>query len=436
MTAELLTHEKNIATFKITIPDADFDNAIEQAYRQSKHKINIQGFRKGKAPRKIIEKYYGETVFYEDALDIVLPKAYDNAVDELKLEPVGKPEVDSLEIMERPIVVSVKVVTKPPVTLGQYKGIEADKLVRPITDAQIDEEIDKKRKANARIVDVEVGPTIDGDKVTIDYKGLLDGVAFDGGTAENYDLEIGSNTFIPGFEPQLIGKNVGDSFSIDVTFPEEYHNADLAGKPVVFEINLKGIKRRELAELDDEFAKDISEFDTLAEYRASIKADLEKKEEQRSTEECEDALFDKILNNCEVEIPQAMIDMEADNMVEGSIQRFTQYGMPRENIFKMFGTDEATMRKDFIPNATKNVKYRLVLEAIIKELDMQATDEDVENEYAELAKEYNVTVEFAKERLNVEEVKSRARNRKTMQFIKDSAIITEKTVNPDESKEA
>lgn len=391
MSTQVERLEHNMAKLTIEVPAEEFNKALKAAYDKNKKSISIPGFRKGKAPMVMIEKMYGAGIFYEDAANILIPEAYSKAVDESGLEVVSQPEIDVTQIEKgKDFIFTAEVAVKPEVTLGQYKGVEVPKAVIEVTDEEVDEEVKKEQEKNARTVAVEDRAVESGDIVTLDYEGFVDGVAFEGGKGENYPLTIGSNSFIPGFEDQLIGAQVEVPLDVNVTFPEEYHSADLAGKAAVFKCLVHKIETKELPELDDEFAQDVSEFDTLDEYKADIKKTLTEKKEASAKTEKENAAVDKVIENAEMDIPDAMIDAEVTQMVNNFAQRIQSQGLSFEQYLQFTGSNMDAMKEQMKPQAVKRIQSRLVLEKIAEVENIQIPDEKLNEEIANMAKMYNM----------------------------------------------
>lgn len=390
--------EKNLVKVTFEVSREEFEKAMGRAYSKNAKKYSVPGFRKGKVPRSVIEKYYTEAVFYDDAINDVLPEAYENALKEAELEAAARPEIDVEEIKkDAPVVFTALVTTKPDVELGEYIGIKVNKIEHNVTDEDVEKDIEIAREKNARLVPVEGRPVKSGDLTTIDFAGSCDGVAFEGGTAENYDLEIGSNTFIPGFEDQIIGKNIGEEFDVNVTFPEEYHAPNLAGKPAVFKVKVNEIKEKELPELDDDFASEVSEFETMDEYRKSVRERLEKAAADRVKSETENAVIDKVCEECKVEIPEAMINDQTERMVQDFAQRLQYQGLDIQSYMQYTGNNLESFKESFKPQAEKRLKTTLVLEAIAKNENIEVSDEDVDAKIAEMAKQYNMENDKLKE---------------------------------------
>lgn len=397
--------EKNLVKLTFEVSAEKFEEGMKKAYQKNVKKINIPGFRKGKASRAMIEKYYSPSIFYDDAVNYVLPEAYEAALKESGADAVAKPEIDVEEIKKgEPVVFTALVTTKPEVKLGKYKGIEIDKIEHNVTDEDIDKDIEAARNRNARIITVEDRPVENGDIAVIDFEGFSDGVAFPGGKGEKYELEIGSGSFIPGFEEQVIGANIGDDIDVNVTFPEEYHAADLAGKPAVFKVKVHEIKKKELPELDDDFASEVSEFETFEEYKKSVKERLEKAAEERTKNETENAVIDAAADDCEIDIPAAMIDAQIDRMVNDFAQRLAYQGMSLDQYLQYTGSNIEAMRENFREQAAKQVRVSLLLEAVAKEEGIEANSEEVEDKLVEMSKQYNMEIEKLKELLRPEDM--------------------------------
>ena len=396
--------EKNLVKLTFEVSSEKFEEGINNSYKKNKSKFNIPGFRKGKVTKAIIEKYYTEAVFYDDAINYVLGDAYDEAVKESGLDVVARPEIDVEEIKKgEPVVFTALVTTKPEVTLGTYKGIKVEKIENTVTDEDVDKEIEITRTRNARIISVDDRAVENGDIAVIDFEGFCDGVAFDGGKGENYELEIGSNTFIPGFEEQVIGAEIDKEIDVNVTFPEEYHAADLAGKPAVFKVTVHQIKVKELPELDDDFASEVSEFETFEEYKNSVKAKLEEQAEKKTKQEFENAIIEAVCEKAEVEIPQAMIDTQIDRMINDFAQRMQYQGMNLDMYLQYTGSTIEQMRENFKEQAQKQCKVTLVVEAITVAEGIDVTDEEIEDKIVEMSKIYNMEVDKLKEVLRPED---------------------------------
>ena len=383
------TKNANEVKLEITIEAQKFDEAIKKVYFKSAKYFNIPGFRKGKAPMQIVEKYYGKEIFYEDAFNEVAQDALEEAVRENNLEVVSRPDIEVTQIEKgKDLIFTAVMQTKPEAELGKYKGVEIKKIEYKVTDEDIEHELKHMQEHNSRVISVEDRPVENGDIATIDFEGFVDGVAFDGGKAEGHDLEIGSKTFIPGFEDQVIGMNIDEEKDIKVKFPDEYFSKDLAGKDAIFKVKVHEIKKKELPELDDEFAKDVSEFDTIAELKADIKAKQEKQNEDRAKYETQDAVIKAVCENVKVEIPDGMVETEIENMLKDMEQRLSYQGLKLEQYLKMMGKTEEDMKKEYEPQAIEGIKSRLALEAVIKAEKIEATDEEINEKLKEMAKNY------------------------------------------------
>lgn len=383
--------EKNMAKLTITVPAEDFTKAMTQAYNKQKGKISVPGFRKGKVPQAYLEKMYGAEMFYEDAANICIQDAYPAALDECDLEIVSRPEIDA-EQMEKgkDFIFTATVATKPEVTLGEYKGIEVDKVEVEVTDAEVEEELKKAQMQNRRTSEITDRPAEMGDTVTIDFDGYVDGEQFEGGKGENYPLELGSHSFIDNFEDQLVGKSIGDEVDVNVTFPEEYHAADLAGKPAVFKVKLHKIQANELPELNDEFASEISEFDTMDEYKSDVKAKLIENKQKEADRAKETAVVDAIIEKAEMDIPEPMIDSTKEQMYNEFAQRISYQGLSIQQYFQFTGMDEQRFLDSMTPEAEHRIKSRLVLEAIAKAENIEASDDELKEELEKMAAMYQM----------------------------------------------
>jgi len=389
--------EKNMVKLTVETAAEQFDAAIEKAYAKNKGKFNIQGFRKGKAPRAFIEKMYGANVFYEDAANLIIPEAYEKAADECGLTLVSRPEIEVTQIEKgKAFIFTAEVAVKPEVTLGEYKGIAVEVPSAEVTEEDITAELDKVREQNARIITVTDRAVQDKDDTVINFEGFVDGVPFEGGKAEDYSLTIGSHSFIDTFEEQLIGKNIGEEVEVNVTFPEEYHAKELAGKPALFKVTVKEIKAKELPAADDDFAQDVSEFDTLAEYKSDIEAKLKEKKEKDTKRATEDAAIDKVVENATMEIPEAMIETQVRQMAEDFSQRVQSQGLTIEQYFQFTGTNAEQLLEQMQPQALKTIQVRLVLEAVVKAEGITIADEDYEKEVATMAENYKMEADKLK----------------------------------------
>ena len=418
--------EKNRYELHIAVEKPVFDAAVNAVYRRQAKNISVPGFRKGKAPRSIIEKMYGTGVFYEDAINDIIPDAYTDAVKEANIETVGQPEFDVVSIDENGLVLSAKVYVKPEVEIKDYVGIEIEKEVKSVSDEDVNKEIDTIRERNSREIDVTDRAAEMGDTTVIDFEGFCDGVAFEGGKGTDYALKLGSGSFIPGFEEQIVGKNIDDEFDVNVTFPAEYHAADLAGKDAVFKVKIHAITRIELPELDDEFAKDVSEFDTLDEYKADIKAKIEKRNEAAAESAVEDKLVEALTDKLEAYIPEPMFVAETENFVRDYDTRLRSQGLDLDTYFKYTGMNLDSLREQMRPQAERQVKARLALEKIADLENIEATDDDVNAEYERIANAYGVDIDQVKKSIDAKAVAADMKVQKAMDFVKDKAVITVK----------
>lgn len=427
-TFEKLTGNKVKITFKVAA--ADFEEAIEKAYHKLRGQIAVPGFRKGKAPRKLIEKMYGSGIFYEDALEAIFPGAYMTAVRENDLKPVSQPQLTDVPVMEsgKDLEFACEVFVMPEVKLGQYKGLEITRKARKVTEEEIDSRIEQERKRVARSVDVTDRALENGDNAELDYSGSVDGVKFDGGTAEHQHLVIGSGTFIPGFEEQMVGMQVGEERDLKVTFPEEYHSDELKGKDAVFHVKLHAITREELPELDDEFAAEVSDFDTLAEYRADLEKQLQATADKQADEAARSGMVDTVVANAEVDIPDPMVEDKLNEMMQEMSWRMQQQGFTMEAYLKMLGQTEAQMREMYRGEAKNRVKTELVMDEIVKAEGIEADDEAVDKMLEEYASAMNQTVDQFKVNLHSEQMdyfKHRVQVTKALDMLWDSATVTD-----------
>ncbi len=418
--------EKNKYSFEFLINKEAFDAEVNKVYRKNVSKLNIPGFRKGKAPKHIVEKLYGTTVFFDEAIDNLLPEAYETALASTKLEVVSRPEIEVLSIDDKGVTLKASVFTKPEVEISEYKGLEVEKDSVEVSDEDIMKEIDSTRERNSRMLTVEGRPAENGDEATIDFEGFLDGVAFDGGKGEKYPLVLGSGSFIPGFEEKIIGKNVGDEFDIDVTFPEDYGAENLAGKAVVFKIKLHELKVKELPELDDEFVKDVSEFNSVEEYKADIRAKLTERREKTVENKLENDLIDALIANTQVEVPACMIDQEVDAQVRDYEYRLSSQGISIDMYFQYTGMTMEQLRESLKADAEKQVKVRLALGKVAKAEKLKALKKDLEAEYKKIASGYNVDIDTVKSSIPEENISEDIVLRKAIDFIKENAVIKTK----------
>ena len=414
--------EKSAYALEFSVDKETFDKAVNKVYRQQVKNINIPGFRKGKAPRAIIERMYGKGVFYEDAANDTLPDAYEAALTEAAIEPVGRAEFEIVSIDENGIVFSAIVPVKPVVEIEGYKGIEAAREVAPVTAEEVDAEIAIIRERNAREIDVTDAPAEMGDTVRIDFEGSVDGVAFEGGAGSDYALKLGSGSFIPGFEEQIAGHNIGETFVVAVTFPEEYHAAELAGKAAEFKTTIRAIQKIELPELDDDFAKDVSEFDTMAEYRADVEAKILKRHENTADSAFEDAIVTALTAKLAgEEIPEAMFDAETENLLRDYDNRLRMQGLDLQTYFKYTGMSLDTLRTQFRPQAETYVKVRLALEKIAELEGIEISAEELEAEYTRLAEQYQMEAEQIKSMIPADSITADLKVKKAMDIVKANA---------------
>ncbi len=389
--------EKNMAKLTVEVPAEQFEAALKTSFQKNKNRFNIPGFRKGKAPQAMVEKMYGVGVLYEDAVDEVINNTYADAMKESGLDIVSRPEI-SIEQVEKgkTMIYTALVAVKPEVTLGEYKGIEVPKAKPEVTEADVEAELKKVQEQNARVVTVEDRPVAEGDQTVIDFEGFVDGTPFEGGKAEAYPLTIGSHSFIEGFEEQLIGKNIGEEVEVNVTFPEQYHAAELAGKPAVFKVTVHEIKVRELPELNDEFASEVSEFETLDAYKADIQAKLAEKKQQEATTENENNVVEKVVENASMEIPAAMVEEQVREMMNDYARRMQSQGITMEQYMQFTGMTMESLQEQMRPQAERRIRTRLVLEAVVAAENIQVADEAVEAEVAKMAEAYKMEAEQIK----------------------------------------
>lgn len=412
--------EHNMAKLTIEVPYEEFDKAVDQAYKKNKNKINVPGFRKGKVPRQIVEKMYGKDVFFEDAANIIIPDAYSKAYDECEEEIVSSPKIDVVQMeVDKPFIFTAEVALNPSVKLGKYKGVKVDKLDTEVTEEDVDEQIEQERNRQARIVTVEGRAIKEGDTAVIDFEGFVDGEAFEGGKGENYSLEIGSHSFIAGFEEQLIGKNTGEECEVSVTFPEDYHAEDLAGKPAVFKCKIHEVKEKQLPELDEDFADDAG-FDSVEEYKEDVKKKLAEKKEKESKEQKEDAVIDAIIEEAEMDIPEAMIETQQRQMIDEFAQQLSMQGLSLDQYFMFTGMNRDMMMEQTKPRAEKKIKARLVLEAVADAEKMEVTEEEYENELKDMAESYRMEIDKLKDILmeaDEKMIKKDIRIKKAIDFV-------------------
>lgn len=425
MSVQVEKLENSMAKLTIEVAAEELEKALENAFQKNKNKISVPGFRKGKVPRQMIEKMYGPAIFYEDAANELIPTAYEKALDECEEDIVSSPEIDVTQIEKgKSFIFTATVALKPEVKLGKYKGVKIDKIDAEVTDEEVDAEINKERENNARNIEVTDRAVKDGDMTVIDFEGFVDGVAFDGGKGENYPLTIGSGAFIPGFEEQLVGAEIGKEVEVNVTFPEDYQAEDLKGKAAVFKCTVKEIKEKELPELDDEFASEVSEFETLAEYKEDVKAKLTEKKAKEAKDAKEAAVIEAIVKDSEMEIPEPMLTTQQRQMVDEFAQRIQMQGLSIDQYFQFTGTTYDKMIEQVKPQAEKRIKSRLVLEAIVKAEKIEATEEDYEEELKSMAEAYQMEVDKVKEMLpekSVSQIKQDIAVRKAAEFAVENA---------------
>ena len=427
MSLQVEKMEKNMAKLTIEVAAEDLEKAMQNAYQKAKGRISIPGFRKGKAPRKMIEQMYGKGVFLEDAVNALIPEHYSKALAECELEIVSQPTIDITQAEPgKALIFTAEVATKPEVTLGDYKGVEVPKTEINVTDEDVDAEIKKEQEKNSRTINVEDRGAQLQDVVTIDFEGSVDGVPFDGGQATEYPLTLGSNTFIPGFEDQLVGAKVGDDVDVKVTFPEEYQAKELAGKEAIFKCAVKKIEAKELPELDDDFAKDVSEFDTLAEYKEHVKTNLVERKENEAKRAKEDAAVDKAIENAQMDIPEAMLMTQCRQMLDDFSRRMQSQGLSMDQYFQFTGMTADKMMEDMKPQALKRIQTRLVLEKVAEVENIQPTEEEVNEEISKMAEAYKMEADKLKELLGERELE---------QMKKDMAVQKAVTVIADAAKE-
>ncbi|MCR4436212.1 MAG: trigger factor [Clostridiales bacterium] len=420
--------EKNVVQLEIEVDAAKFEQGMQKSFQKNAGRFNVPGFRRGKAPRKLVERYYGEQVLYDDAVNFVCPEAYDEAIEQNNIQAVDKPEIDIKQIGKgQNLVFTAKVTVKPEVELGEYKGMEVSRKEVHVTEEDVEKELQKVVEKNARMVSVEDRDVQKGDILTIDFEGFIDGVPFDGGKAEGYSLEIGSGQFIPGFEDQLVGAKLGDEVEVNVSFPEDYHAAELAGKPALFKVKVKEIKMKELPAVDDEFAKDVSEFDTLEAYKEDLRKKLVEKEEKKATSELEDQIINKLVENTPIDLPQVMIEKRIDSLIADFEMRLYYQGLSLQKYLEMMNLDMNTLRSQFSKRAEKDVRTQLILEKIGKVEGIQVPEEDIAAEIKKLAESYQQNEEEFKKHLaeeDIEYIKENLVVRKTVDFLVANAKIS------------
>lgn len=426
MSVQVEKLEKNMAKLTIEVAPEELEKAIESAFQKNKNKISIPGFRKGKVPRQMVERMYGKGVFYEDAANELIPDAYEKALEECGEDIVSSPKIEVTQIESgKPFIFTAEVALKPEVKLGKYKGVKVEKTESEVTEEEVDAEINRERENNARNIEVTDRPVKDGDMVTLDFEGFVDGVAFEGGKGENHPLTIGSGAFIPGFEEQLVGAEIGKETEVNVTFPEDYQAEDLKGKAAVFKCTVKEIKEKELPELDDEFASEVSEFETLAEYKADVKGKLEERKAKAAKEAKETEVIEAIIKDSDMEIPEAMLETQQRQMLDEFAQRMQMQGLTMEQYFQFTGASYEQMFEQVKPQAEKRIQSRLVLEAIVKAENIVATDEEYEEEIRSMADAYQMEADKVKELLpekSVQQIKEDIAVRKAADFVTEQAV--------------
>ena len=433
MSVQVENLEKNMAKLTIEVPAEELEKALEKAYQKQKSRISLPGFRKGKAPRKMIESMYGKGVFMEDAVNSLVPQEYTKALGECDLEIVSQPEINVTQMEPgKALIFTADVAVKPEVTLGDYKGVEVPKSEIAVTDEEVDAEVKKEQDKNARTVAVEDRAAANGDITTIDFEGFVDGVAFEGGKGTDYALTLGSGTFIPGFEDQLVGANTGDHVEVKVTFPEEYQAKELAGKEAVFQCDVKKIETKEVPELDDEFAKDVSEFDTLAEYKEDVKKKLTEKKEKEARTAKENAAVDKAIENAQMDIPELMTKTECRQMMDDFSRRMQQQGLSMEQYFQFTGQSMDKMMEDMKPQALKRIQTRLVLEKVAEAENIQPSEEEITEEIQKMADAYKMEADKIREAIGesgLEQMKKDMAVQKAVTVIADAAVEVEKAAD-------
>lgn len=440
MSVQVENLEKSMAKLTVTVSAEDFEKALQRAYQKQKKNISIPGFRKGKVPRQVIEKMYGAGVFYEDAANSILPGAYADAAKESGLDITSTPQIDVTQIEKgKDFIFTATVALKPDVVLGQYKGVEVPKPDRTVTDEDVEKALKEEQEKNARQITVEDGGAENGDSVVMDYEGKIDGEPFEGGSAKNHTLVLGSGSFIPGFEDGLLGVKGGETRDVEVTFPEDYHAEELKGKKAVFTCNVEKVTRKELPELDDEFAQEVSEFDTLDAYKADVRKNLETKKEEAARQEIKDNAVSKAAQNSTIEIPAPMIDTQADRMIDNFARRLQAQGMSMQQYMQFTGSDENMMREQVKPQAEIQIRNQLTLEKIAEAENIQVSDEEVDQEIEKMAKAYNMEPDKMKEIIGDEEkenIRKDLADQKAMDLVADAAVEVEKKEEPAKAEEA
>ncbi|MGN0400212.1 MAG: trigger factor [Blautia sp.] len=436
MSVQVEKLEKNMAKLTIEVSAEDFEKAVNAVYNKNKNRINVPGFRKGKAPRIMIEKMYGAGIFFEDAANALIQREYPEAAEESGLEIVSQPEIDVVQIEKgKSFIFTAEVAVKPEVTLGEYKGLEVEVSGTEVTEEEVAAELKKEQESNSRTLDVDDRAVENGDMITLDFEGFVDGTAFEGGKGTDYPLTIGSNSFIAGFEEQLVGAVIGEEKEVNVTFPEEYHAANLAGKPAVFKCTVKSIKVKELPELDDEFAKDVSEFDTLAEYKEDIVKKLKERKEDVAKREKEDKVVDKIIENAEMDIPEPMIQSQISQLMNDFIRRMQEQGLSIDQYYQFTGLDQEKIQEQMRPQALKRIQSRLVLEKVAEVENIEISDEKVDEEIAKMAEMYKMEADKLKEVMGdyeKEQIKKDLAVQEAVTLVAEAAKVTEVVENKED----
>jgi len=440
MSVSVEKKEHNMAVLTVTVEAAELTKALNDAWKKEKNRINVPGFRKGKAPRKMIEKLYGKGVFYEDAANLVLQRTYDKAVEESGETVVSRPTIDVTQLEEgKDVIYTAEVALKPAVTLGQYKGVEVAKSEVTVTEDEINKEIDREREQNSRMIDVDDRPVQKDDHIKLDFDGSIDGVEFDGGKAENYELTVGSGSFIPGFEDQIIGHKIGEDFDVNVTFPEDYQAENLKGKAAVFKCKVNAIQVKELPEPNDEFAQDVSEFDTLDEYKKSVETKIRERKENEAKAKKQNEALAEAVKNAEMDIPDAMVEEQSRRLLDEFSQRISQQGLTIQQYMQFTGMDQKKMMDQMKPEALKRIQNSLVLEAVVKAENIECTDERLSEELEKLAKAYNMEKDKLQELMGEESIKTMKDEIATQmaaELVADNAVEVDKPAEEEKKDEA
>ncbi len=425
MSVKIENVEKNVVKLEIEVDAKVFDDCMNKSFNRNKSRFNIPGFRKGKAPRSMVERYYGEQVLYDDAINFACGEAYDHAIDEKDIHPVSRPEIDIVQVGGgQDLIFTATVTVLPEVELGEYKGLSAEKEEAVVTDDDVEAELKRVADRNSKLIAIEDRPVQDGDTVNIDFEGSVDGVPFEGGTAKGYTLVIGSGSFIPGFEDQLVGANLGSEMDVNVTFPEDYHSEELKGKAAVFKVKVNEIKFKQLPEIDDEFASDVSEFETLEEYKADIRKKLTEQAQARAERKFEDDIIKSAVDNAACDIPEVMVNNRLDDMMRQLDMQLQYQGLNLQGYLKMMGMEESQVRADYRENAQRDVKTQLVMDKIAQTENIEVTPEEYDSELARMAESYKQTVEEMKKHLHeddIEYIKNSIERKKTIALLVESA---------------